>query len=46
VSEQAAPPTPKAPRRLRYVPVVGPWLQKLLTIVFGLFALVAVNAVR
>jgi len=33
------------PRRRRYVPVVGPALQKLLAVVFGLFALLTVNAV-
>jgi len=32
-------------RRRRYVPAVGPRLKKLLFVVFGLFALLAVNAV-
>ena len=31
--------------RKRYVPVVGPRLKKLLFVVFGLFALLAVNSV-
>ena len=36
----------KAPRpRRRYVPVVGPRLEKVLMVVFGLFALLAINAV-
>ena len=35
-------PTPKGKRR--YVPAVGPRLQKLLFLVFGLFALLAVNS--
>ena len=30
--------------RKRYVPVVGPRLKKLLFVVFGLFALLAVNS--
>ncbi|MDX1630846.1 MAG: multiheme c-type cytochrome [Thermoanaerobaculia bacterium] len=39
-------PKPSAPpRRRRYVPAVGPKLEKLLWIVFGLFALLTVNAV-
>ncbi len=33
------------PRRRRYVPAVGPRLEKLLLVVFGLFALLAINAV-
>ncbi|MCP4663744.1 MAG: hypothetical protein GY856_50820 [bacterium] len=33
------------PRRRRYVPAVGPRLKKLLFVVFGLFALLAINAV-
>ncbi len=33
------------PRRRRYVPAVGPRLEKLLFAVFGLFALLAINAV-
>ena len=37
-------PNPPSPRR-RYVPAVGPKLQKLLMVVFGLFALLAINAV-
>jgi hypothetical protein len=35
--------TPVAGRR-RYVPAVGPRLRKLLAVVFGLFALLAVNS--
>jgi tetratricopeptide (TPR) repeat protein len=42
-SRDSSPPSP--PRRRLYVPVVGPRLQKLLFVVFGLFALLAVNAV-
>ena len=45
MSGQPTTPPAKAKRRRRYVPAVGPWLQKLLTVVFGLFALLAVNAV-
>ena len=30
--------------RRRYVPAVGPRLRKLLAVVFGLFALLAVNS--
>ncbi len=37
-------PPPQPPRR-RYVPAVGPHLRKLLFVVFGLFALLAVNSV-
>lgn len=37
-------PTAK-PQRPAYVPAVGPRLKKLLAVVFGLFALLAVNAV-
>ena len=33
------------PKRRRYVPAVGPKLSKLLMVVFGLFALLAINAV-
>jgi tetratricopeptide (TPR) repeat protein len=32
------------PRRRRYVPAVGPRLRRLLAVVFGLFALLAVNS--
>jgi tetratricopeptide (TPR) repeat protein len=39
----AKPETPAAQRR--YVPAVGPRLKKLLFVVFGLFALIAVNSV-
>jgi hypothetical protein len=35
---------PVAPPRKRYVPAVGPRLAKLLFVVFGLFALLAVNS--
>ena len=40
-------PQPAAPprRRRKYVPAVGPRLAKLLFVVFGLFALLAVNSV-
>jgi hypothetical protein len=37
--------TPPAPGRRVYVPAVGPRLRKLLFVVFGLFALLAVNSV-
>ena len=37
-------PSPKR-RRRKYVPAVGPRLEKLLMVVFGLFALLAINAV-
>ncbi len=40
----SAPP-PDTPPRRRYVPAVGPRLRKLLFVVFGLFALLAVNSV-
>ncbi|HEV8237937.1 MAG TPA: multiheme c-type cytochrome, partial [Thermoanaerobaculia bacterium] len=39
------PPPPAAPARRKYVPAVGPRLSKLLFVVFGLFALLSVNAV-
>lgn len=39
--ESAAP----RPRRKKYVPAVGPGLKKLLFVVFGLFALLTINAV-
>jgi len=38
----AGPASP--PRRRRYIPAVGPRLRKLLDVVFGLFALLAVNS--
>lgn len=38
----ASPPAP--PQKRKYVPAVGPRLQKLLFVVFGLFALLAVNS--
>lgn len=38
-------PTSAGSRRVPYVPAVGPKLQKLLAVVFGLFALLTVNAV-
>ena len=44
VTQPDRPSPPKA-RRRRYVPVVGPHLQKLLFVVFGLFALLVVNSV-
>lgn len=37
--------SPSPLRRRRYIPAVGPRLEKLLVIVFGLFALLAINAV-
>ena len=37
-------PDTSGPRRKKYVPVVGPRLKKLLAVVFGLFALLAVNS--
>jgi tetratricopeptide (TPR) repeat protein len=39
------PAPAQAPPRRRYVPAVGPRLQKLLFVVFGLFALLTVNSV-
>jgi hypothetical protein len=42
--ETQTDPTPAAPALRRYVPAVGPKLQKLLAVVFGLFALLAVNS--
>jgi len=38
------PASPAAPARRRYVPAVGPNLKKVLFLVFGLFALLAVNS--
>ena len=38
------PPTNPPHRRKQYVPAVGPRLRKLLFVVFGLFALLAVNS--
>ena len=38
-------PEPSAGRRRRYTPAVGPRLNKLLGVVFGLFALLSINAV-
>ena len=43
-TDSTAPPTPPVKRR-RPDPVVGPRLKKLLFVVFGLFALLAINAV-
>ena len=40
-----SPEKPAKPRRRRYVPAVSPRLSKLLAVVFGLFALIAVNSV-
>jgi len=37
-------PSRTSPGRRRYVPAVGPRLKKLLAVVFGLFALLAVNS--
>ena len=45
MSEESKTPAAPKPRLKPYVPVVGPRLQKLLFVVFGLFALLAVNAV-
>jgi hypothetical protein len=41
MSDTASPPV----RRRRYVPAVGPRLKQLLAVVFGLFAVLCVNAV-
>ncbi|RMH15654.1 MAG: tetratricopeptide repeat protein [Acidobacteria bacterium] len=38
------PQSAPQPRRRRYVPAVGPRLKKLLFVVFGLFALLAINS--
>ena len=38
------PAPPAAPRRRKYLPAVGPRLKKVLFVVFGLFALLAVNS--
>jgi tetratricopeptide (TPR) repeat protein len=38
-------PENKAPKRIKYVPVVGPRLKLLLTIIFALFAVLCVNSV-
>ncbi len=35
----------KTAPRIKYVPAVGPRLKKLLLVVFGLFAVLAVNSV-
>ncbi len=43
-SAPTPPSPPQAPERARYVPAVGPRLRKLLFVVFGLFALLAVNS--
>ena len=42
--DNPATPSDTAPRLRRYVPAVGPRLQKVLALVFGLFALLAVNS--
>ncbi len=39
---EAQPPQP--PQRRKYIPAVGPRLQQLLFVVFGLFALLAINS--
>lgn len=39
------PAAGESPRRQRYVPAVGPRLKKLLAVVFGLFAVLAVNSI-
>jgi tetratricopeptide (TPR) repeat protein len=45
VPESPAPQTPaRPPARRRYVPAIGPRLKKVLFIVLGLFALLAVNS--
>ncbi|HVS64439.1 MAG TPA: multiheme c-type cytochrome [Thermoanaerobaculia bacterium] len=38
------PAAPSRPRQRRYVPVIGPRLKKVLFVVLGLFALLAVNS--
>ena len=46
MTDTATPSSNRSPRpRRRYVPAVGPRLEKLLMVVFGLFALLAINAV-
>ncbi len=48
MSETSPSETPQVttpPRRRKYVPAVGPRLKKLLFVVFGLFALLAINSV-
>ncbi len=44
MSSEPSSPTPQPVRRIRYKQAVGPRLRKLLGLVFGLFALLAVNA--
>ena len=44
MTEKDQDPAPRRQRR-RYVPAVGPRLRKLLYVVFGLFALLSINAV-
>ncbi|MCP3902623.1 MAG: hypothetical protein GY715_03220 [Planctomycetes bacterium] len=39
------PPSSTPPRRVKYVPVVGPRLRRLLAVIFALFAVLAVNSV-
>lgn len=42
--EPETPSQPTPPRKRKYLPAVGPRLKKLLFLVFGLFALLAVNS--
>ncbi len=42
--EPETPSQPTPPRKRKYLPAVGPRLKKLLFVVFGLFALLAVNS--
>jgi tetratricopeptide (TPR) repeat protein len=44
MSDAPRNPPPPPPARRRYVPAVGPNLKKVLFVVFGLFALLAVNS--
>nr|HRC86838.1 hypothetical protein [Thermoanaerobaculia bacterium] len=43
-SPEESAPAPAAPRLRKYVPAVGPRLKKVLFVVLGLFALLAVNS--
>ncbi len=45
IRTSAKRPSPVGKRTVRYVPVVGPRLKKLLAVVFALFALLVVNSV-
>ncbi len=45
IPSESEPAAGESPRRQRYVPAVGPRLKKLLAVVFGLFAVLAVNSI-